>query len=374
MDGSLQEQGAPKEYRGPAERGVGGQGGTRGQDGVRGQGGVRGQRGGRGQGGMRGQGGGRISRRGFLGAAAGAALLGPGLPSWRRADPYVLVLGVAQDGGMPQTGCYAPRCDRARERDLPRYVCSLAIVEPDAGRYYLVDASPDLRQQMDLIDDPGFRARAQERRPFDGIFLTHGHMGHYLGLAHLGREGLGIAPTPCYCSPEMAGFLASNGPWSLLVDEGRLDLRPVEFDRWYEIDDSLSAMATPVPHRPEFSDTVGWTFRGPRRRSLLYLPDIDSWEAWDRDVAEVVRGVDVALLDGSFYSPGEVPGRNIEDIPHPMVPHTMDLLQEVARGENEVVFIHLNNTNPALEEDSAEAREIASRGFSVATEGQRFGL
>ncbi len=314
-----------------------------------------------------------VSRRGFLSAAAGATLLGPRVAWGRRADPYVLVLGVAQDGGMPQTGCYAPRCDRAREREQPRYVSSLAIVEPDAGRYYLVDASPDLRQQMDLIDDPGFRSRAQARRPFDGIFLTHAHMGHYLGLAHLGREGLGIAPTPCYCSPEMAGFLASNGPWSLLVDEGRLDLRPVEFDRWYAIDDSLSAMATPVPHRPEFSDTVGWTFRGPNR-SVLYLPDIDSWEAWDRDVAEVVRAVDVALLDASFYSPGEVPGRNIEDIPHPMVPHTMDLLQEVARGESEVVFIHLNNTNPALDEASAEAREVVRRGFSVASEGQRFGL
>ena len=348
MDGSLQERGSPTHWAAQ-------ECGARGQSGARGQGGA------------------RVSRREFLGAAVGAALLGPGLSSWRRADPYVLVLGVAQDGGMPQTGCYAPRCDRARERDQPRYVSSLAIVEPDAGRYYLVDASPDLRQQMDLIDDPGFSARARERRPFDGIFLTHAHMGHYLGLAHLGREGLGIAPTPCYCTPEMAGFLASNGPWSLLVDEGRLDLRPVEFDRWYEIDDSLSAMATPVPHRPEFSDTVGWTFRGPGR-SLLYLPDIDSWEAWDRDVAEVVRGVDVALLDGSFYSPGEVPGRNIEDIPHPMVPHTMDLLREVARDETEVLFIHLNNTNPALDEGSAEAREIASRGFAVATEGQRFGL
>ncbi len=314
-----------------------------------------------------------LSRRRFLGAAAGAAILGRALPRQRRVDPYVLVLGVAQDGGMPQTGCYAPRCERARERDQPRYVSSLAIVEPDAGRYYLVDASPDLRHQMDLIDDPGFRPRTQARRPFDGIFLTHAHMGHYLGLAELGREGLGMAPTPCYCTPEMARYLSSNGPWSLLVDEGRLDLRPVEFERWYEIDDTLSARATPVPHRPEFSDTVGWTFRGPNR-SLLYLPDINSWEAWERDVAEVVRGVDVALLDGSFYGPEEVPGRNIEDIPHPLVPHTMDLLQDVARGESEVAFIHLNNTNPALDEDSEEAREIASRGFSVATEGQRFGL
>ncbi len=367
MDESLQGRAAPKKCREPREHGA-----RRKHPGSRAHGARRKHPGSKEHGALE-RGGVPVSRRGFLSAAAGATLLGPRLAWGRRADPYLLVLGVAQDGGMPQTGCYAPRCDRAREREQPRYVSSLAIVEPDAGRYYLVDASPDLRQQMDLIDDPGFRPRAQARRPFDGIFLTHAHMGHYLGLAHLGREGLGIAPTPCYCSPEMAGFLASNGPWSLLVDEGRLDLRPVEFDRWYEIDNSLSAMATPVPHRPEFSDTVGWTFRGPNR-SVLYLPDIDSWEAWDRDVAEVVRAVDVALLDASFYSPGEVPGRNIEDIPHPMVPHTMDLLQEVARGESEVVFIHLNNTNPALDEASAEAREVVRRGFSVASEGQRFGL
>ncbi len=323
----------------------------------------------------RGRGGGaRISRRRFLNSAVGAAVLAPRTRPGRRANPHALVLGVAQDGGMPQAGCYTPRCEGARERDRPRYVSSLAIVDPDAGRYHLVDASPDLRHQMDLIDDPGFRARAQERRPFDGIFLTHAHMGHYLGLALLGREGLGIAPTPCHCSPGMARFLSSNGPWSLLVDEGRLDLRPVEFDRWYEIDDGLSAMATPVPHRPEFSDTVAWTFRGPNR-SLLYLPDIDAWEAWDRDIAEVVRGVDVALLDATFHSAREVPGRAVEDIPHPLVPHTMDLLQEeVARGGSEIAFIHLNNTNPALDEESAEAREIARRGFSVAREGQRFQL
>ena len=356
-----------------------------------------------------------LTRRGFLGAAVGAALFGdraaptsrgplpgrispsgrtlgshpaglqarrpgvggsrgnPGSPVQLADDPYALVLGVAQDGGMPQTGCYAPRCDRARQRERPRYGSSLAIVERAAQRYYLVDASPDLRHQMDLIEEPAFRARSDARRPFDGIFLTHAHIGHYLGLAQLGREGLGMAPTTCYCTPEMAGYLSSNGPWSLMVDEGRLDLRPVEFDQWYEISENLSARATSVPHRPEFSDTVAWTFQGPDR-SLLYVPDIDRWEAWDRDVVDVVRGVDVALLDASFYGPTEVPGRNIEDIPHPLVPHSMDLLEDAVRDGNEVVFIHLNNTNPAIDESSPEAREIARRGFSVAYEGQRFGL
>ncbi len=311
-----------------------------------------------------------LSRRHFLGVLALASLgrLHPGVD-----DPYVLVLGVAQDGGMPQAGCYSDACQRARTRSMPRYSSSLAIVEPEAGRYYLVDASPDLRLQMDLIDDAGFRRRSAQRRPFDGIFLTHAHIGHYLGLALLGREGLGIAPTPCYCSASMADYLRSNGPWSLMVEEGRLDLRPVEPDRWIRIDEQLSARALPVPHRREFSDTVGWLFRGPSR-TVLYLPDIDRWEAWERPVEELVASVDVSLLDGSFYSAGELPGRSIEEIPHPLIPGTMERLQAVVRSGRSVVFIHLNNTNPALDEESPEAREILRRGFAVASEGQRFPL
>ena len=274
---------------------------------------------------------------------------------------------------MPQVGCYAERCERARERASPRYVSSIAIVEPSVDRYYLVDASPDIARQLDLIDEPGFRVRANGRRPFDGIFLTHAHIGHYSGLAVLGREGLGMAPTPTYCTAAMAGFLTNNGPWGLMVEEGRLDLRPVQPSQWLRIDDRLEARALVVPHRPEYSDTVGWMFRGPNR-TLLYLPDIDAWEQWELDVRTVVESVDVALLDASFYSPDEVPGRDIADIPHPLVPHSMDLLQSHVDAGSRVLFIHLNNTNPALFEDSPEAAEVRRRGFEIATEGQRLPL
>ena len=274
---------------------------------------------------------------------------------------------------MPQVGCYADRCERARARERPRFAASLALVDPDADRYYLVDVSPDVTRQLDLIDEPGFRARAGQRRPFDGIFLTHAHIGHYAGLAVLGREGLGIAPTPTYCTPAMAGFLRNNGPWGLMVSDGRLDLRPVGDEEWIRVDDRLEARALRVPHRPEYSDTVGWVFRGPGQ-TLLYLPDIDSWERWERNIEDVVAAVDVALLDASFYSGDEVPGRAIEDIPHPLVPHSMDRLQGRVDAGDRVVFTHLNNTNPAIFEDSPEAAEVRRRGFEIATEGQRFPL
>ena len=317
------------------------------------------------------------------GRAAAAVLSGARVPpraDARRREPraYALVLGSAQDGGMPQAGCFSEACTRARATETPRMVASLSLVTRlEAGaspRFYLVDASPDLPRQMDLLArrEPPFQARAEARRPFDGIFLTHAHMGHYLGLAHLGREALATAPTPVHCTERMAAFLAAHAPWSLLVDEGRLDLRPLEPGRLRRIDDALSARCLVVPHRDEFSDTVAWVFEGPGR-SLLYLPDIDRWSRWDRDVADVVSAVDVALLDGTFHSAEEVPGRAIEDIPHPLIPDSRERLRQVAR-RTQVIFTHLNNSNPALDPDGPEAVSLRAAGFGVALEGMEIPL
>lgn len=319
----------------------------------------------------------KLTRRSFLGVALAA--IGGG-PEWapgkwthrhHQAEPYLMVLGIAQDGGLPQAGCYTERCERARSE--PRYVASLVIVFPEEERFYLVDASPDIIRQMDLIDGPAFRARAGERRPFDGIFLTHAHIGHYLGLALLGGEGLGIRDTPCYCSPSMEAMLRNNAPWSLLVDDGRLVFPGMPMDRWASIDGLFDVRMFQVPHRDEFTDTVGYVFRG-ARKSVLYIPDIDSWEEWDQPIREVVDGVDVALIDGSFYSADEVPGRSIEEIRHPMIPRSMDELEGVPGVEHRVIFIHLNNTNPALDEGGPQEREIRRRGFEVARQGLRIPL
>lgn len=290
---------------------------------------------------------------------------------------HALVLGSVQDAGFPQVGCYTERCDRGRALHAAgrgRFVSSLALVEPEAERFYLVDATPDITRQLDLITEPAFRRRAAERRPFDGIFLTHAHIGHYTGLAVLGNEGMGIRDTPVYCSAAMADFLASNQPWRFLVDQGRITLRPLDLDRWHRIDERLEVQLWKVPHRDELADTVAFVFRG-TERSLLFLPDINAWRAWERDVAEAVASVDVALLDGSFWSMDELPGRSIEDIPHPLMTQTMDALQEVVdRDAARVVFTHLNNSNPALDDGGPEQEEVARRGFEIAREGMRLGL
>jgi len=314
------------------------------------------------------------SRRSFA-CAAVAGLLGARfapLQAFAREDEWLaIILGSIQDGGLPQAGCYSERCDRAR-RD-PHYVASLGIVEPVSGRAWLVDASPDLVRQMDFFPGQPFRARASERRPFEGILLTHAHIGHYLGLALLGREALAIQPTPCYCSSRMAEFLARNGPWSLMVEEGRLDLRVLEPDRPTRLADDLTVTALLVPHRDEYSDTLGFVFEGPRR-SLLYLPDIDRWENWDRRIEDVVAGVDIALIDATFYSAAEIPGRDRSEIPHPLVTDTIERLGDLVGGDRSVVLTHLNNSNPVLDPGSQERARVLKAGFGIARARQTYGL
>ncbi|HOX19564.1 MAG TPA: MBL fold metallo-hydrolase [Gemmatimonadales bacterium] len=323
-----------------------------------------------------------MRRRHFLSALAATASLPPALGAAlargrRAADVYALVLGSVQDAGFPQVGCYTARCDAGRalmDAGRGRYVSSLALVEPAAERFYLVDATPDITRQLDLIAEPGFRRRAAQRRPFDGIFLTHAHIGHYAGLAMLGREGMGMQETPVYCSQAMAGFLASNFPWRLLVDQGHVALRPLAFDQWHRIDPLLEVQLWKVPHRDELADTVGFVFRGPEA-SVLFLPDINAWSLWDRQVAEVVAGIDVALLDGTFWSLDELPGRTAAEVPHPLMTQTMDALQGVVnRKEARVLLTHLNNSNPALDDGGPQQAEVARRGFEIAREGMRFGL
>jgi pyrroloquinoline quinone biosynthesis protein B len=332
-----------------------------------------------------------------LRSAGPGRVVGSGAASGVASDLEALVLGSVQDAGLPQPGCYTERCDRGREllrSGTPRYVASLALIEPAAGRFHLVDATPDLTRQIDLISHPAFRRRAAARDPFDGIFLTHAHIGHYLGLALLGNEGTGIRDTPVYCTDRMARFLAGNGPWSLMVEQGRIVPTPLAVadptvpvaapEGWHRMDPGLEVKLLDVPHRDEYTDTVAFVFRRPGRGgreeaeapgpALLYLPDIDGWERWDRDLRAVVDDVDVAFLDATFHSADELPGRTEEEIPHPLVPRTMDRLQAAVDAGLRVVLTHLNNSNPLLDDGGPERRRVETRGFEVAREGMRVEL
>jgi pyrroloquinoline quinone biosynthesis protein B len=297
--------------------------------------------------------------------------------------PAVRALGTAQDAGLPHAACHCERCDAARRDPARRrLVASLGLVLPgeEAGappRVLLVDVSPDVREQLDRLDDvrdePNDRA---DRTPVDGILLTHAHIGHYLGLAFFGFESVNARGIPTWCTPRMAEFLSTNGPWSQLVALGNLDLRRREPGGPVDLGAGVRATPYRVPHRDEYSDTVAWIIAG-EARTIMYMPDTEPWRTWDPPLGEVIdeHGVDVLLVDGTFYSAGELPGRPVSSIGHPLIVDTMDLLQErVDAGTLAVHFTHLNHSNPAIDPASEARRAIESRGFRVLDDGDEFAL
>jgi pyrroloquinoline quinone biosynthesis protein B len=254
-------------------------------------------------------------------------------------------------------------------------IASLALVLPESREVFLIDATPDIRRQLDALRDvrtlPDDRV---DRHPIDGVFLTHAHIGHYLGLAFLGFEAVHSEGLPLWATSRMAAFLTANGPWSQLVSLGNVALRPLRAEEPVELAAGVRITSFEVPHRDELSDTVGFLVAGPRR-SVLYVPDTDKWATWRPPLLQRLSGVDVALVDGSFFSAAELPGRSVEEIGHPMIGTTMDLLQDrVDAGDLEVYFIHLNHSNPALLPDSDARREIERRGFHVAVDGLEIAL
>jgi pyrroloquinoline quinone biosynthesis protein B len=172
----------------------------------------------------------------------------------------------------------------------------------------------------------------------------------------------------------MASYLTGNGPWSQLVGIGNISLREFAPGTPLQLAPGLTVTALAVPHRDELSDTVGFVVRGPRR-ALLYVPDTEPWNKWPQPLPEVLRGIDVALLDATFFDAGELPGRDVTKIGHPLVTSTMELLAEQVRGGKlDVAFTHLNHSNPALDPASAAAQEIARRGFRILAEGEEISL
>jgi pyrroloquinoline quinone biosynthesis protein B len=284
----------------------------------------------------------------------------------------VLVLGIAQDGGVPQAGTKVHR--GWSDATFARGVVCLAIVDPRTSQRWMIDCTPDFPAQLHRLDEV---APAEGKPGLAGIFLTHAHIGHYTGLVHLGLEVMGASGVPVYAMPRMTAFLKENGPWDQLVRYENIKLEPLSAGTAVTLRDGLSVEPFLVPHRQEYSEVVGYRITGPNR-SALFIPDIDSWEEWAEQgsrIEEIIPTVDVAYIDATFYSNGEIPGRDMSGFPHPFITHTMERLAHLSPHERgKVRFIHLNHTNPALNPDSDARREILERGFRVAEEMEQFGL
>lgn len=280
-------------------------------------------------------------------------------------DKFLVVLGIAQDAGYPQAGCEKECCRTYDEgKEKKKLITCLALVDRKAGEYWLFEATPDIAAQLRTVQ----RYTGNKDLP-EGILITHAHIGHYTGLMQLGREAMGTKDVPVWVMPRMDSFLRNNGPWSQLVQFSNIKLKSLKADSSIQLNSSFTITAFRVPHRDEYSETVGFLIQSDKKK-VLFIPDMDKWEKWDRNIAEEIGKVDLALLDGTFYNNGELPGRDMREIPHPFVEESLQQFSSLTSAEkSKIVFIHFNHTNPLLRKNSAEKDKVKKDGFALAEEG-----
>ena len=275
------------------------------------------------------------------------------------------LLGSAQDGGVPQAGCHCVHCAAAvADRRFERMPVSLALQSP--GGIQMFEATRSLSRQLAL-------AGAQTPA---AVWLTHAHLGHIDGLGQFGTEVMNVHDVSLHCSPAVADILRTTPAWRALLDQGNLLLQEFSSDEPVECG-GFTVTPLEVPHRDDRSDMCALLVSA--GRLLLFLPDHDSWEAtlaavgatnprdWFRQL-----GVDIVLLDGTFWSSDELPRQS--EVPHPPVRETLELLGMRQEDDPRVVFIHLNHTNPLCNPESVESTTLTRFGWETGREGMSFQL
>ena len=278
---------------------------------------------------------------------------------------YIQVLGIVQDAGYPHIGCEKDCCEQVSPGDY--FVSCLGLVDKTNNKRYLFDATPDIHNQINLLE------KFSDANLIDGIFLTHAHIGHYTGLMYLGREGLGGKNIMVYALKRMARFLTKNGPWDQLVKLNNISIQTISNKEFVKLSENIFVIPIKVPHRDEYSETVGYKIIG-KSKKILFIPDIDKWDEWEKSIIEEVKLVDYAFIDGTFYNGSEL-NRDMREIPHPSIEETLQLFSNQPIAErNKIYFIHINHTNPILTNKNGIKDMVEGLGFNIAKRGLKFKL
>jgi pyrroloquinoline quinone biosynthesis protein B len=295
----------------------------------------------------------------------------------------VKVLGSAAGGGFPQWNCNCRNCAGVREGRVKarRRTQSSIAVSADGERWILCNASPDITAQ--ILATPELQARdALRGSRIAAVVLTDGQIDHAAGLLLL-REG---ARLPIHTTDLVREDLTDGLPvLSLLehfcgVDWHRIPLDGSAFDAGVE---GLELRAVPLPGKPApFSprrdapqpgDNIGLVIRDRRaQRNLFYAPGL---ARVDRPVRDAMMGADCVLVDGTFWTDDEmirlgVGSKRAQDIGHLAQDGPGGMIEQL-RGFRHArrILVHINNTNPILDEASAERRVLEREGIEVAFDG-----
>jgi pyrroloquinoline quinone biosynthesis protein B len=275
----------------------------------------------------------------------------------------LIILGTIQDAGFPHIACKKVCCkDLFSISDKDRQVVALGLIDNTYSKKYLFEATPDIAKQMKaLLKD----AIQNKNEMVDGIFLTHAHIGHYTGLMYLGKEAANAKNINVFAMPRMKKYLETNGPWSQLVTNKNISLTQIEKEQSISLTPNLMVTPFLVPHRDEYTETVGYRIKGPNK-TALFIPDIDKWNKWNKSIVEEIKKVDYAFLDATFYSGKEINNRDISQIPHPFVIESLEMFKTLDSIERKkVIFIHFNHTNPVIDLNNNEAKNVLNQGFNI---------
>ena len=279
----------------------------------------------------------------------------------------VTLLGIAQDGGRPQAGCNKSCCVSI-QRDNWSYPVSLGIVGDD-GKGHLIEASRHLTDQLQIWG----------HNEISDVWLTHAHLGHVDGLGLFGKETMGKIGLNLHLSASMLNLVHNNPFWKSLLDQKVF--KPNQFSNGEIIDTEspFAIQAIQIPHRDELSDMHAFLVKG-EKKNLLFLPDHDTWEETLKfHEVDTIRAflaknsVDIALIDGTFWSSNELSGRFQHEVPHPPVSLTVEMLGERREDDPEILFIHLNHTNP-LYLDGEERKFVIDLGWQIGEQGMIFDI
>jgi len=280
----------------------------------------------------------------------------------------VIVLGTAQDGGYPHTGCNKKCCaDAWSDQTKIRLISSIAIIQESTNKCWLIDITPDFKNQIRNL-----YKYLSYSPDICGIFITHAHKGHYTGLLELGLEAMDTQMIPIYAMDRMRRFLLSNEPFATLVKSKNIELKDLSDLEPINITSKLSIVPFIVPHRNELSETVGYKIIF-KSSHIIYIPDIDSWDGFEDNIKSMINTSTVSIIDGTFYSDRELDYRNMSLVQHPTIVDSMKLFSDINHtNKKKIFFTHLNHTNPTINPFSDESLIVQDSGYNIAEDGKIF--
>ena len=306
----------------------------------------------------------------------------------------VTVLGSAAGGGFPQWNCACGNCSRLRAGHLHSKARSQAqvVVCPDAGKCYLLNASPDLRTQ--ILSMPSLApARPPRDTPIAGVLLTSADVDSVAGLLHL-RE---FQPLHIYATASVRRIVLGENRIFRVLERANppATWHDIPLNIWFPLGVANSSSGEPslrcrmVPLGGAYPDYVSEDLRrslppgeaviglvlAQGSKQAFYAPALpgrsDEWKNW-------ARSSDLCLLDGTFWDENElisagVGSKTAREIGHVPLSGVGGLLEESNSGiRGRRVLIHINNTNPILDEESSEYREVRDAGWEIAYDGMEF--